>query len=76
MRTNPTPSFIAKATAHPGADRAVYWDERLPGFGLMVTATGHKSFVLQYRHNGVSRRLTIDSALSLAEARKEARKQR
>ena len=43
----------------------------------MVTQSGHKSFVVQYRANGVSRRLTFKAAseggLSLDKARREAR---
>ena len=40
--------FVKNATAKPGAERTVYWDESMPGFGLMVTAAGHKSFIYQY----------------------------
>jgi integrase len=68
-----TPAFVAKAGADEGAERTVFWDERLPGFGLMVTAAGHKSWVVQYRHGHASRRMTIDGVLSLDKARKEAR---
>src|SRR5215831_5582693 len=73
-----TPSFI-KAAAHvvdpakPIADRTIYWHEKLRGFGLMVTAGGHKSFVVQYRANGVSRRFTIKSAVPLKAAMKQAK---
>jgi site-specific recombinase XerD len=73
MRTRLTPAFVAKATAEANAERTVYWDESLKGFGLMVTAAGHKSWVCQYRANGISRRFTVKSTLSLLEARREAK---
>jgi len=72
-RTNLSPAFIARAEAESGAERSIYWDTALPGFGLMVTANGHKSFVVQYRANGRSRRMALKTHLKLGEARKEAR---
>jgi integrase len=68
-----TPNFLKNATADEGADRTVFWDEKLPGFGLMVTKAGHRSWVVQYRHGHASRRMTFDSVLSLEKARKQAR---
>src|SRR5690242_19700036 len=73
MRLNLTPAFVKKANAQAGADRTLFWDARLKGFGLMITATGHKSWVVQYRADGVSRRYTIDGKLSLGKARKRAK---
>jgi integrase len=73
MKTKLTPAFVLRATAEPGADRSIYWDASMAGFGLLLTATGHKSYVVQYRANGASRRVTLDSVLSLDEARKKAR---
>ena len=49
MKVKLTPTFVLKAPAPEKGDRIVYWDEALPCFGLMVTANGHKSFVVQYR---------------------------
>ena len=72
MRTKLSPQFIASAEAKSGAERTIYWDDDLPGFGLMVTANGARSFVVQYRANGRSRRQTISAQLKLREARKEA----
>jgi integrase len=73
MRVKLTSAFVAKAKAAPGADRTIYWDQSLKGFGLMVTTAGHKSFVCQYRAGRQSRRMAIKSVLSLKAARKEAK---
>jgi integrase len=77
MRVKLTPAFVLRAPPPQRGDRIVYWDEALPCFGLMVTKNGHKSFVVQYRANGVSRRLTFKAAsrggLSLEKAKREAR---
>jgi integrase len=64
---------VREARAEPGKERTVYWDTALPSFGLMVTERGAKSWVLQYRNGRVSRRFTINSVLSLEDARREAR---
>ena len=74
MRTKLTPGFVKTATAIDGKDRTIFWDQAMSGFGLMVTAAGSRSYVVQYRAGRSSRRLTIDGVLSLDEARKQARK--
>ena len=74
MRTKLTPSFIEDATADPGDERTVFWDISMPGFGLMVTKAGHKSFVYQYRAAHRSRRMTFPITIGLDKARKEAKK--
>jgi integrase len=73
MRTKLTPAFVQKACAEPGAACTLFWDEVQPSFGLSVTRNGHRAYVIQYRANGRSRRLTIDFVLGLAAARKQAR---
>jgi integrase len=58
-----------------GAERIEVWDAKLPGFGVRVSPTGTKSFVLLYRFAGSPRRLTLGRypVLALAEARQLAR---
>jgi hypothetical protein len=57
-------------------DRAIYWDIGLPGFGLMVTKSGHRSYCVQYRTlRGESRRMHLKDVLSLSAARQWAKVQ-
>jgi len=74
MRIKLTPSFVMAATAAAGQDKTVYWDDKMPNFGLVVYESGKRGFCVQYRHHGVSRRKAIDGVLSLPQARKEARR--
>src|SRR5262249_44335065 len=53
-----TPDYVKKAPT-PDAGKVFHWDEDLPGFGLMVTSNGHKSFVFTYRASGVQRRMKL-----------------
>lgn len=56
----------------PGKTRRIIWEPG--GFGVRVSTQGIKTFVLQYRFEGVSRLLTIGQypKKSLASARREA----
>jgi integrase len=74
MRIKLTPAFVMAATAAASADKTVYWDERMPSFGLVVYRSGKRGYCIQYRHHGVSRRKAIDGVLSLEQARKQARR--
>lgn len=60
----------------PAKGNVIYWDAHsTPGFGLRITAAGHRAFVLNYRtRTGRERRLTIGSppAWSLTAAREAA----
>ena len=73
MNSKLTAGMVLHAAPPPGKDRLYVWDTELRGFGLMVTAAGHKSYVVQYRAGRRSRRMTIDGRLPVSEARKEAR---
>jgi len=55
---------------------SLWWDYKLPGFGVRVTPTGSITFVVQYRNGqGRSRRLTIGpyGPYTPAQAREEAK---
>jgi hypothetical protein len=71
MKHKLTPVLVAKPPLPgPGRDRITYWEGN---FGLIVTAEGHKSFVVQYGAGKVSRRMSLKHGLSLQEARREAK---
>jgi integrase len=71
-----TNNFFANVKL-PAQGREIHWDTKQKGFGLMVTDTGHKSFVVQYqvgsgRKSRTLRRMrieakTVDEARTLAE---------
>ena len=45
MREKLTAKVVREAKADKG-DRTIIWDTKTTGFGLQVTAGGHKSFVI------------------------------
>ena len=59
----------------PAKGRIEHWDSLLPGFGLRVSETGAKTWVLMYRIGRRQRRLTLGKypALGLTKAREKAR---
>jgi integrase len=65
---------VVEAAEPQGRDYVV-WDDELPGFGLRVFVSGKRSYLIQYRSAGRSRRYTIGShgVWTPELARKEAR---
>ena len=49
----------AKRIKAPSTGNQIHYDGEIRGFGLRVTASGSKSFVLNYRFNSQERRYTI-----------------
>ncbi|PKP66472.1 MAG: integrase [Alphaproteobacteria bacterium HGW-Alphaproteobacteria-7] len=61
----------------PKSKDYVLWDDELPGFGLRVLPSGRRSYVVQYRHAGRSRRYSIGphGVWTAEAARREAKSQ-
>ena len=58
----------------PAKGYALYWDDELKGFGLRVTSSGVKSFILQKRIHGKDHRITLGryGGITAEQARKDA----
>lgn len=52
---------LIKGLSAPLKGNQIVYDERIKGFGVRVTSTGKKAFILNYRINGRERRITIGS---------------
>jgi integrase len=50
---------LVKGLTPPAHGNHITYDERLRGFGIRITASGKKAFILNYRINGRERRITI-----------------
>jgi integrase len=64
--------FDEPQAIEPGKDRAFLWDDELKGFGIVHLRSGAKSFVVQYRVGGKSRRQHLKKVTSEKQARKLA----
>lgn len=60
--------------AKPGTATRIEWDDEVKGLGLRITPRGVKSFILNYRADGVERRMTLGRAgeMTLEKAREDA----
>jgi integrase len=63
-------------TCPPGKDREALWDEDLAGFGVVAFPSGSKAYIIQYRKDGGSHRITVGKhgRFTPDEARSEAKK--
>jgi integrase len=75
MRQKLSPKLIEHLKS-PGPKRMDVWDTVLQCFGLRISPTGRKAWFVVVRLDGRQKRVTIGTypAISLAEARNEARK--
>ena len=73
MRRRLDAAFVEYAKS-PERGQAVYWDQKLPGFGLRVSCGGGKTWVYAYRHAGKMKWMKLGSypGTSLADARAAA----
>ena len=69
-----TDDFARSVPAPTALKSKIHYDGAVKGFGLRVTKAGARAFVLNYRADGVERRLTIGSYpdWKVSTARKEA----
>ena len=67
---------LLRDTDPPAKGSRILYDDEIRGFGLRVTSTGSKSFVLNYRMNARERRFTIGAHpdWSVAAAREEVKR--
>jgi hypothetical protein len=74
MRAKLTPTLVKTATSgRMAAIASLRWGTALEGFGLMLMASGSQSYVVGYRHNSKSPRLSLSAVLDLTTARKKAK---
>jgi Arm DNA-binding domain len=65
-----TAGAIAALALPPGKDDFTWWDDEIVGFGYRLRASGHATWVFQYRFRRQSRRMTAKaSAVSASAAR-------
>ncbi len=78
MHAMPKMKMVARkidAMSPPEEGQTDYWDVSLSGFGLRVAASGRKTWIVMYRHQGRKRRMTLGTypSLGVADARDQAK---
>ncbi|MEH6488863.1 site-specific integrase [Hyphomonas oceanitis] len=59
VRTQRVTDSFVRSLKPPAKGNKIYYDSELTGFGIRVTATGQKAFILNYRLNGKEYRPNI-----------------
>jgi integrase len=74
MNQHLTDAMIRKLVP-PLSGMAAVWDQSCKGFGIRITASGARAFLLNYRHQGRQRQITLGSfpTWSTSQARIRAR---
>lgn len=76
MRQKLTKSFIGGLALT--TNRYTIWDGHLPGFGIRVSSSGHKSFIVRYRPKGCRHKRYVNlgryGVLTVDEARVQAKR--
>jgi hypothetical protein len=69
-----TVARVEALQCEPGKQQSMFWDAKVAGFGLRITASGARSYIFESRLFGNTIRTTIGDAktLDLGAARKEA----
>ncbi|GGP23028.1 tyrosine-type recombinase/integrase [Silvimonas iriomotensis] len=73
-KSNFTAPRVAEFRCEPGKQQTIHWDAKTLGFGLRVTQSGNRSYILESRLHGRTIRCTIGdpSSWMLEDARTEA----
>lgn len=76
MRAKINSRSVEALTLPKGKTREVMWDTSISGFGCLVLPSGVKSFIVQYRRNGRSHRVSLGlyGRITPEMARSEAKK--
>lgn len=61
-KVNFTAERVASFKCELGKQQSIFWDGKVPGLGLRVTAAGARSYIFESRLHGKTLRVTIGSA--------------
>lgn len=76
VQTKVNDTSVESLKCPPGVDRVILWDSSLVGFGVIAFPSGTKSYIIQYRQAGRSRRMKLGrhGRLTPKQARSKAKK--